>query len=72
MKTWKMAVLGVAAIGFSAMSANAGELDILKPRVPADQIAAAKAMKPPFAVTQDMIAKGKEVFTGAGAIWTEL
>lgn len=70
MKTWKMAVLGVAAIGFSAMSANAGELDIMKPRVTADQIAAAKAMKPPFAVTADMIAKGKDVFTGAGTCYT--
>ena len=70
MKTWKLAVLGVAAIGFSAVSANAGELDILKPRVPADQIAAAKAMKPPFAVTQDMIAKGKEVYNGAGTCYT--
>ncbi len=36
----------------------------LKPRVPPDQIAAAKAMKPPFPMTPQNIAEGKALFTG--------
>jgi mono/diheme cytochrome c family protein len=55
---------------FLTVPVFAAELDILKPRVPADQIAAAKAMRPPFAVTEGVIAKGKDVFTGAGTCYT--
>jgi hypothetical protein len=40
------------------------EHDPLKPRVPPDKIAAAKAMKPPFAATPAIIAEGKALFTG--------
>ena len=70
MRMWTVAVMGAAVLGFATASSFAAELDILKPRVPADQLAAAKAMKPPFPVTADMIAKGKEVFNGAGTCYT--
>lgn len=40
------------------------EHDPLKPRVPPDKIAAAKAMKPPFAATPAIIAEGKALFNG--------
>ncbi len=70
MRIWTMAVMGAAVIGFASAQAFAGELDILKPRVPADQLAAAKAMNPPFPVTADAIAKGKDVFNGAGTCYT--
>ena len=70
MRKWTVAVMGAAVLSFATATAFAAELDILKPRVPADQIAAAKAMKPPFPVTADMIAKGKEVFNGAGTCYT--
>ena len=47
-----------------------GERDIHIPRVPADQLAAAKALKPPFAVTAANLAKGKEIFLGKGTCFT--
>ncbi len=72
MQKWRLiqAGMGLTVALLFSYPAQAGELDILKPRVPADQIAAAKAMKPPFPVTADTIAKGKEVFTGAGTCYT--
>ena len=72
MQTWrlKQASMGLAVALLLSSTAQAGELDIMKPRVPADQIAAAKAMKPPFPVSAAEIAKGKEVFEGAGTCYT--
>jgi len=52
-------MLSVAVVG-------AEEQDPLKPRVPPDQRAAAKAMKNPVAVTPESIAKGKALFEGKG------
>jgi hypothetical protein len=46
--------------------ALAEELDPLKPRVPTDQMADAKAMKNPVAATPESIAKGKALFEGKG------
>lgn len=43
-----------------------GEFDIRIPRVPADQLVAAKAMKPPFAPTPEVLAEGKAIFLGRG------
>ncbi|MBI5197894.1 MAG: cytochrome c [Nitrospirae bacterium] len=51
---------------FAAGMAYAAEKDPLKPRVPADQMAAAKAMKNPVASTPENIAKGKAIFDGKG------
>ncbi|MEK7702565.1 MAG: c-type cytochrome [Nitrospirota bacterium] len=42
------------------------EHDPLKPRVPPEHLAAAKALKPPFAATPAIIAEGKALFTGKG------
>ena len=46
------------------------EHDPLKPRVPPDQIAAAKAMKPPIPATPENIAAGKKLFQGAATCFT--
>ena len=43
-----------------------GEFDIKVPRVPADQLADAKALKPPFQPTPDILKEGKEIFLGRG------
>jgi len=49
-----------------ATAAVAEEKDPLKPRVPADQMGDAKAMKNPVAATPENIAKGKALFEGKG------
>jgi cytochrome c553 len=49
-----------------ATAAVAEEKDPLKPRVPADQMGDAKAMKNPVAATPENIAKGKAIFEGKG------
>jgi len=46
--------------------AMAEEKDPLKPRVPPDQMADAKAMKNPVASSPESIAKGKALFEGKG------
>ncbi|MBI5197895.1 MAG: c-type cytochrome [Nitrospirae bacterium] len=51
---------------FAAGMAYAAEKDPLKPRVPADQMASAKAMKNPVASTPENVAKGKAIFEGKG------
>ena len=60
--------LGVAAAVtlLSATLVGAEERDPLKPRVPADQLADAKALKNPVANTPESIAKGKALFEGKG------
>ena len=50
----------------AATVAVAEEKDPLKPRVPADQIADAKALKNPVANSPENIAKGKALFEGKG------
>ena len=59
-------VTGFVAMIFAGGIAYAVEKDPLKPRVPADQMAAAKAMKNPVANTPENVAKGKAVFEGKG------
>jgi cytochrome c len=60
--------LGISAalMMLSVSVVGAEERDPLKPRVPADQMADAKAMKNPIAVTPENIAKGKSLFEGKG------
>ena len=60
--------LGVTAalMLMTATVAGAAEKDPLKPRVPADQMGDAKAMKNPVASTPESIAKGKALFEGKG------
>jgi|SRR5579863_4777776 len=49
--------------GLIVGAAYAAERDPLAPRVPSDQIAAAKAWKNPYRPTPENIARGKELFT---------
>ena len=60
--------LGISAalMLMSATVAGAAEKDPLKPRVPADQMADAKALKNPVPATPENIAKGKALFEGKG------
>ena len=60
--------LGISAalLMLSASVVGAEEKDPLKPRVPADQMADAKANKNPIAATPENIAKGKSLFEGKG------
>jgi len=50
----------------AATAVVAEERDPLKPRVPPDQIAEAKARKNPIANTPENVAKGKALFEGKG------
>ncbi len=50
----------------AATAAVAEEKDPLKPRVPADQMGDAKAMKNPVDNTPESVAKGKALFEGKG------
>jgi mono/diheme cytochrome c family protein len=43
-----------------------GEFDITIPRVPAAELSAAKALKPPFQPTPEILAEGKAIFLGRG------
>lgn len=43
-----------------------GEFDIRIPRVPVDQLADAKTLKPPFQPTPEILAEGREIFLGRG------
>jgi mono/diheme cytochrome c family protein len=70
MKFWKAGVLTAVLTVFIATSSYAVEADIKNTRVPADQLAAAKAMKNPLPATPENIAKGKEIFTGKGTCFT--
>jgi len=60
--------LGISAalMLLSASVVGAEERDPLKPRVPADQMAEARANKSPVEATPDNIAKGKALFEGKG------
>ena len=60
--------LGIsAALMLLSVSAYGGEeRDPLKARVPAEQMADARAMKNPVAVSPETIAKGKAIFEGKG------
>jgi mono/diheme cytochrome c family protein len=60
----------VASLLFIATASLAAERDITIPRVPADQLEAAKAMKNPVPPTPENIAKGKELFEGKATCFT--
>lgn len=66
-------VLGVTLLATGlmiGMTHAAEEKDPLSPRVPADQMATAKAWKNPFQPTPENIAKGKELFQGKATCFT--
>ena len=57
--------LGVIVLGlFGHQVAWAADPDVLKPRVPRDQIEEAKTWKNPFPSTPENIEKGKQIFHG--------
>ena len=60
--------LGISAalMLLSATVVGAEEATPTKPRVPADQLAAAKALENPVASSADSIAKGKALYEGKG------
>ncbi len=70
MRLWKETLLLVTSLTFVTMYANAAERDITVSRVPADQLADAKANKNPLQATPENIAKGKAIFEGKGTCFT--
>lgn len=70
-----LAFLGFALLAWSAPGQAAdpsgygqpgGEFDIRVPRVPSSELTAAKALKPPFPVTPEILAEGRAIFLGRG------
>lgn len=69
----KFVSVGLAMVAATAFIVNVGfsaERNPLAPRVPPDQMRAAKAWKNPFPATPENIAKGKEIFNGKGTCFT--
>jgi mono/diheme cytochrome c family protein len=54
------------AVDPSGYGQPGGEFDIKISRVPADQLAEAKALQPPFQPTPEILKEGKEIFLGRG------
>ena len=63
---WKAVGFLTVLIFVTSTIAVAEERDPLKPRVPPDQIAEAKALKSPVPNTPENVAKGKALFEGKG------
>lgn len=73
MKYWLGSFMLVAMVILSSYVANAEvgkENEPCLTRVPADQLAAAKAEKNPYEGNADKIAAGKEIFEGKGTCFT--
>lgn len=66
MTKWKLFLAGflVAAVPLIVYAQVKPEHEPLKPRVPPDSLAKAKAMKPPMKGSAAVIAEGKTLFTG--------
>ena len=69
-KCWRLGLGVLAVVVFLTVQAFSAEKDPLVPRVPADQIAAAKATKNPRAGDPKSIANGKAIFEGKGTCFT--
>ena len=67
---WKLNLGVLAVFAFLTVQAYAVEKDPLIPRVPADQLAAAKATKNPRPGDPKSIANGKAIFEGKGICFT--
>ena len=64
---WKIGTLWVCCLLLQALvpvSGEAADSEVLKPRVPQDQIAEAQSWTNPFPATQENIEKGKQIFHG--------
>ena len=76
MTKWFVIVAVTAAVSASPLAIHAvepsgygqpgGEYDIKIPRVPAADLSEAKALKPPFEPTPEILKEGKEIFLGRG------
>ena len=66
----KVSVIFAAVAVLGATAAISAEKDPTAPRVPADQIAAAKATKNPFQGNAAAMAEGKAIFEGKGTCFT--
>ncbi|HLF86597.1 MAG TPA: cytochrome c class I, partial [Nitrospiria bacterium] len=65
MKKVTVLILAFTLMAFYVVNSySAAEKDPLASRIPADQIASAKAMKNPFPNSPANVAKGKELFQG--------
>ena len=58
--------VAVWAVDPSGYGQAAGEFDIRIPRVPSHELVEAKAQRPPFPSTPEILAEGKEIFLGRG------
>jgi mono/diheme cytochrome c family protein len=67
---WKLSLGVLAVSAFLSVDAYAAEKDPLASRVPADQLAAAKATKNPRPGDAKSIANGKAIFEGKGICFT--
>ena len=54
------------AVDPSGYGQAGGEFDIKIPRVPSGELAEARALKPPFQPTPEILAEGREIFLGRG------
>lgn len=54
----------VLCMGLWPLGSEAADLEVLKPRVPVDQIEEAKTWRNPLVSTQENIEKGKSIFHG--------
>ena len=54
------------AVNPSGYGQPSGEFDIRIPRVPTAKLPAAKALKPPFKPTPEVLAEGKAIYLGRG------
>lgn len=71
MQSIKLLLAGFMVSGIMVgLTTYAAERDPLAPRVPPDQMAAAKAWKNPYQATPANIAKGKELYQGKGTCFT--
>lgn len=64
MKSTLWGVILAVGLVSNVSAAIKPEHDPLKPRVPPDKIAAAKALKPPFPMTPQAIKEGEKLFNG--------
>jgi mono/diheme cytochrome c family protein len=64
-KIWLWAVF-VLCLGLWLKESEAADPEILKPRVPADQIKDVRTWKNPFSSTKENIEKGEAIFRGKG------
>jgi hypothetical protein len=58
--------LGFALVVQRPDNSRAGEADVLRPRVPADQRQSARILSNPLSLTPELVEKGKAIYHGKG------